>query len=608
MKSAFSGRRVLRHDVLPWLLVITVALLPRLLALDADPPRDLGSAFFTDEGWWSHNARQYALFGEWVLDDQNLPLYSTPAYTIALAGVYKLLGVGFFQTRLVSALSGALTCMLLYGFLRSRNRKLALAAALMLGCSYPVLLHNRIGLTESFQVLFLVLTAIAVMQSVRRPAWGMAAGVFLVLAMLAKASSVIMVMTLPVFWAIHWYCCRRGFQLRFSWRPVLYCIAGGAVSGLIVFLAVIWPHWQELRSHMVSPLLSSMGALESDRISLFGLPIGLAVNEFFIASAVLLVAVALLAVNRLGEGPGKVDEVELFCWVWLVVGFLFLSAITYQPFRRFLILSPPLVILAGIALTTGGLRIPGAETWKRRAKRYRIVAAAICGSVVAYYLARGLAPLASALTSGVSLGGEKGISTTVLRLLLWHFVFATILILGYVGSRRLPARGIAIPSLVFVLAFVVAEPARFVYHTFPVHYDIRNASREIAVYARLHGLHGTAIVGNTADTFAMETDLFAFTIRSWKERQSYMNLDGLTRFRPSLAIELRRQERHSLKEIEETQDRYRLTGRYEIWRHRRKSADIQVGLFRIVETNPKVFHKRRPPAVLEGGPPNAVVD
>lgn len=589
MLSAFLDRRVWTRDLLPWVLVVAVALVPRLFALDADPHMALGTGFMTDEGWWAHNARQYALFGQWVLDDQNLALYSTPAYTLALGAIYKVLGVGFFQTRLLSALSGALTCIVLYGFLRRRNRNVALATALLLGCSFPMLLHNRVGFTESFQVLFLTLTAISVIQSIRQPGWGAAAGVFMVLSVLAKASSVVMGLIVPVFWLCHWYASRRGFEPRFSWRPVLYCIGGGSLASLALIGFVIVPHWNDVRTQLTSPVMSAMGALVSERIFPFGLPLGLPLNEFFVGTAVLLVGVALLAVNRLGEGIRKVDEVELFSWVWLIVSAAFLSSITYQPFRRFLMLMPPLAILAGIGLVSRGFRIPGAEIWKARARGYRILAACIVAAVLAYYATVGLTPVLHRLTADMDIGGELGLTKTMIRMALWHSVFLGALVVAFFGLRRLPGRGFAVPALVFSLAFLAAEPGRFVYGAFPVHYTIRDASRQIAAYATEHGLNRTALVGNTSDTFALETDLFAFNIRIWKERNSFMNIAGYDRFRPSMAIEIRKSERQSLKEVEANQDRLKLTSTMEIWRQRGQGSGMHMGLFRVNDSSPRVF-------------------
>ena len=103
-----NGRRRIPWGEIARLAVLAlVVVLPRVLFLDADPPGDLHVHFITDEGWWAHNARQQALFGRWIMDDHNPPLWSTPAYSFLLWLFYQALGVGLYQTRLLSGLAGA---------------------------------------------------------------------------------------------------------------------------------------------------------------------------------------------------------------------------------------------------------------------------------------------------------------------------------------------------------------------------------------------------------------------------------------------------------------------------------------------------------------------
>src|SRR5690606_34255215 len=155
--------------------------------LGADPPQDMHEHFFTDEAWWAHNARNHALFGRWIMDDHNPPLYGAPLYTAVLRGVYALLGTGLVPTRLLAAVSGALASVVLYLGLRARHpRGEALAPALLLGCSYFTISHSRVGLVESFQLLLIVTAAVGVRLAAERPAWGYLGGVGLVLALLAK--------------------------------------------------------------------------------------------------------------------------------------------------------------------------------------------------------------------------------------------------------------------------------------------------------------------------------------------------------------------------------------------------------------------------------------
>ena len=83
---------------------------------------------------------------------------------VGLAGVYQVAGVGLRETRTLSTVAGILSCLLIYGFLRGRySRGRALAGAAALGTSYFLLTNNRIGFTESLQLLFIVGAVIGVL-------------------------------------------------------------------------------------------------------------------------------------------------------------------------------------------------------------------------------------------------------------------------------------------------------------------------------------------------------------------------------------------------------------------------------------------------------------
>ena len=184
----------LRRGEIGLLLALLAALLvPRLVGLSADPPLDFQAGYLPDEGAWAHNARQHVLFGPWVMDEHNPGLFAAPLYTGVLAGVYRLFGVGLFQTRLLSAIAGVLTCLLLYALLRAeRSSRQSLPPALILGFSYFMLSNNRVGFTESFQLVFITAAAAAVLRAARYRWWGALAGVCFVASLLAKPSAIVL--------------------------------------------------------------------------------------------------------------------------------------------------------------------------------------------------------------------------------------------------------------------------------------------------------------------------------------------------------------------------------------------------------------------------------
>jgi hypothetical protein len=227
-----------------------------------------------------------------------------------------------------------------------------------------------------------------------------------------------------------------------------------------------------------------------------------------------------------------------------------------------------------------------------------VLAMSVLAGAVGYYATVGLTPLTTKLTAGVSFGDEPGLPASLIRLGLWHGVFCLALLGGLLGLRRLPAGGLAIPTILLIVAFGLAEPARYAVHLSQPHYTVRDASRAIAVYAREQGIDRGTILGNTADTFAQETELFAFTIRRWKERNSYMNLDGYARFKPDFVLEMRRTAEFPLELVEQKQPHLRLVKSWDIGPPERRQMG-RIGLYQVVGS---------PPLGAEEEPQSGVID
>src|SRR5438876_3220951 len=113
----------------------------------SDPPRDLSVSIGTlDEGIWSHNAVNSALFGRARLDDFN-PMYVTAGSWFYRAS-YALFGVGIRQTRFPSIALAALTVLLIgFGWMR-RSPLAGAAGAVLLGTTYLYTAYSRLGLLE----------------------------------------------------------------------------------------------------------------------------------------------------------------------------------------------------------------------------------------------------------------------------------------------------------------------------------------------------------------------------------------------------------------------------------------------------------------------------
>ncbi|MCB1164059.1 glycosyltransferase family 39 protein [bacterium] len=137
--------------VIPWIL-IAVAVLTLLVHLDADPSRLAWRDFITDEGWWTAEARDHALFGHWVTDDYNQGL-AVPVATWIWRASFALGGVTLLAARAPSAVAALLTLLLLWLIARRERPRDAAIAPLLLATALPFAIHARLAMPEPLAVL-----------------------------------------------------------------------------------------------------------------------------------------------------------------------------------------------------------------------------------------------------------------------------------------------------------------------------------------------------------------------------------------------------------------------------------------------------------------------
>ena len=312
-----------RHDLLALALVLLVALLPRIVELGADPPARVLGAFLSDEGWWAQNARQRVLFGEWVMDEHNPALFAAPAYTAALTLTYQLAGLGLAQTRLLSALAGALACGVFYLGLRAvMPTRRALPPALLLALGGFGILLSRMALVETLQLAFAILAMAGVLAATRYPPLGALGGLGLVGAVLSKPNAVILG---PVFAVAWWFDYRQRRRTDEPLRPLALQIAAfsGAVACSVVAVLVlfIWPNWHAVRDQLAVSLANVTtqdNRLADGGVLVFFLPfLSLRPSLLFLEGVVPMLGLALLVWRRVARPLAEpLDPAERLGWAW----------------------------------------------------------------------------------------------------------------------------------------------------------------------------------------------------------------------------------------------------------------------------------------------------
>ena len=330
------------------LLVAVLALTLRLIFPTADPPwQSTVGIVWHDEGAWVHNARNKALFGAWTLDAWN-PMYIAPVFTGLEYVAFAALGVGVWQARLVSEITGVLSVLLLaFGIRRIAGRDAAVIAAALAATNYVYVMWNRAALMEGSMAAFIVFSWYCYVRAQSKPAWGAAAGAFALLAYFTKAAAVFFVAALGleavVALALAW---RSGDHL--ARRASLATLAGLAVFALIAVAVFVAPNWTEYRFYnwQMSVTRKPSYDLRSlmDRVTWFPVLHDIFTRMWFTVVVSLLALLGWLARYRTMSAP------ERLLAGWVGLGALELLLHDTGNERRFIFFIPAMIAIAAIAL------------------------------------------------------------------------------------------------------------------------------------------------------------------------------------------------------------------------------------------------------------------
>jgi 4-amino-4-deoxy-L-arabinose transferase-like glycosyltransferase len=351
------------------LAILILVLVFRTIHLDADPSSLISRDFITDEGWWTHNARNAIFHGQFRLDDYNLGFYSSPLYSYAIYTTLKLLGLSFTTVRLVPAICGWLTVIALFLLVRGEiNTRAALFAAVLLGFSDFHIEYSRTGFVESAMVFFLSLALLLWSLRWKHVVFSFTAGVALTLMVITKITAIYLAPGLILMWAALIAKDSRNV------RHVVHNLLGISLSGAVFLALYVVPNFHDWLHFNISNGSGSEWSKEpgGGLMSLVKLP-----GSFFNRMPPMIACLTLLAfflfaiaVSKSGWRRALVDasEIELISGSLLVGSLIPLAFTIYQPERRLLPAVLCGVILAASVLErasrTGGDSLLGeCEGW-----------------------------------------------------------------------------------------------------------------------------------------------------------------------------------------------------------------------------------------------------
>ncbi|HNV02451.1 MAG TPA: glycosyltransferase family 39 protein [Vicinamibacterales bacterium] len=339
-------------------LTAVVAVLLRMLFPLADPPWQMSvGVVWHDEGAWTHNARNMALFGTWETDRWN-PMYLAPVFTALEYASFRAFGVGLWQARFVPEILGAASVLFLAGAVRhAAGRAAGALAGALASVHFVWVMWNRAALLETPMVVPMVAALYACARGARAggwraAAWGASAGACAVIAFFAKAAAAFFLPALGVValaglwrWHVAPADARAAERSDLAHRGVILGLLLAGATALVVFVI---PFWSEFRFYnwqmSVTRKPSYAWAAFVDRAS--WLPV---VTDFFTRMWVVLL-LAFGAACGVAARWRRAAAAEWLAVAWIVLGCAELIVHDTGNERRYVFLIPPLIALASIAL------------------------------------------------------------------------------------------------------------------------------------------------------------------------------------------------------------------------------------------------------------------
>ena len=336
--------------------ILLVALALRASFPAADPPwRSTVGVVWHDEGAWTHNARNKALFGAWRQDEWN-PMYIAPVFTALEYASFSAFGVGVRQARLVSELAGFASVLLLALGLRRVSGNVAGAlAGLLLATNYVYVMYDRAAIMEGLMAAFIVASWYCSARAERRPEWGALAGLLATLAFFTKAAAAFYVASLGLLAAARiWEGLRTGTpSAARHQRAAVWTCAGVLLSFAAAGLLFVVPHWSDYRFYNWQVSVTRKPSYDAASVLMRVSWFPILHDTFSRMWPALCLGVfgawgTVVRWRRAGDG-------ERLLLLWVAVGSLELLVHDVGNERRFVFLIPALVALASLVLARGSL-------------------------------------------------------------------------------------------------------------------------------------------------------------------------------------------------------------------------------------------------------------
>jgi len=327
------------------LAILALATLLRTIYPVADPPwQSTVGVVWHDEGAWTHNARNKALFGAWRQDEWN-PVYIAPVFTALEYASFTSFGVGVWQARLVSEVAGVLSVLLLVlGVRRIAGPLAGVVAGALLATNYVYVMYDRAAIMEALMVAFVVASWYCSTRAEKDPRWGALAGVCATLAFFTKAAAAFYV------GALFLLVVASAFRRK---DLAVWTIGGLAISAGLIGVFFVLPHWNDYQFYnwQMSVTRKPSYDLASivTRVTWFPI-LHDTFSRMWAALALGLIGAWGVVLRWREAGDG-----ERLLLLWIAVGTIELLVHDVGNERRLVFLIPALIALASVVLARGSL-------------------------------------------------------------------------------------------------------------------------------------------------------------------------------------------------------------------------------------------------------------
>jgi hypothetical protein len=234
------GAKTRRGTVVAMAILLAIAIGPRFVYPEADPPQFFCMGTSAGDEGWQHEARNKALWGAFHVpgDDWRTSVVSWPSNALTYV-VFSQAGVSTQSLRLAPRVLGVLAVLLIgWAAWVAWGRRAGLVAALAAAMAFPLMAYARVALLEGFMIPVQALLLGLMLAQLGGRRVGFLVGLVVVLNFAVKASAILYLIPMALAWLVMLVVEKRSGR---TWGEAIRRLGiPGMVLGIVVGAAVFW--------------------------------------------------------------------------------------------------------------------------------------------------------------------------------------------------------------------------------------------------------------------------------------------------------------------------------------------------------------------------------